>query len=36
MNKFTIAIIFTLSIAASALAQDAGAIKGTAWRTLLT
>ena len=29
MTKFTFAIIFTLSIAASALAQDAGAIKGT-------
>ena len=32
MSKFknlTIAIIFILSIAASALAQDAGAIKGT-------
>ena len=29
MNRFAIAIIFTLSIAASALAQGAGAIKGT-------
>ncbi|HJU93955.1 MAG TPA: TonB-dependent receptor [Pyrinomonadaceae bacterium] len=29
MNKFAIAIIFTLGIAANALAQGAGAIKGT-------
>ena len=29
MNKFAIAIIFTLTIAASALAQSAGSIKGT-------